>query len=454
MKLNKNNLYLAITFFSILLIFMDSYSFFSIPVSWIGLSLLILPSVTNFEDKMFKQYFYYLVVFLFSLNLNSFIRIIYSKFDYSFELYSILRYFNFISFFLVYFFVVKFFNNKNYSKFFQFMKLFIYTYSLIIIYIYFAQIFDLYEPLRNRANTNLLGNSSQSTFWLSEPHRAMGTFREPIFLVAFYYPMVLLYFINTKENNYVLAIVSGVSLGLTRSNYLKLFVLIFIIFLIFNFLKNNYLNVPIFVLFSFIFIFSSIGILECNINQSSNECRQYPETVEKINSSGDLRIVSGTGNNETFLDRDRSNVLVFFLGNINNLEPVGIQNVTLKYQEHFVSEISQEMYFINRTLPKYLLTRYSSQNFRTGYYSLLDSKPNVQNLFVFYTIGFGYIFILFLFLYFLNLFFTNKLDFNLFFYMYILSFVLMSPIEEVNAYYGLLIGFTKILLSKKENENI
>ena len=30
----------------------------------------------------------------------------------------------------------------------------------------------------------------------------------------------------------------------------------------------------------------------------------------------------------------------------------------------------------------------------------------------------------------------------------------MSPIEEVNAYYGLLIGFTKILLSKKQNENI
>jgi len=30
----------------------------------------------------------------------------------------------------------------------------------------------------------------------------------------------------------------------------------------------------------------------------------------------------------------------------------------------------------------------------------------------------------------------------------------MSPIEEVNAYYGLLIGFAKILLSKKENEYI
>ena len=454
MKLNKKNLYLAITFFSILLIFMDSYSLFSIPVTWIGLSFLILPSVTNFKDKFFRQYFYYLVVFLFAVNLSSLIGIIDNNFDYSFELYSLLRYFNFVSFFFVYFFVIKFFNNENYSKFLRFVKLFIYIYSLIIIYIYFAQIFDLYEPLRNRANTNLLGNSSQSTFWLSQPHRAMGTFREPIFLVAFYYPIVLLYFINTKDNDYFLAIVTGISLGLTRSNYLKLYVLIFIIFLIFNYLKNNYLNVPIYILFSFIFIFSSFGILECNVNQSSKECKEYPETVEKINSSGDFKILSGTSNNETFLDRDRSNVLFFFLDNINNLKPVGIQNVTLKYQEHFVSEISEEMYFINRTLPKYLLTRYNSQNFRTGYYSLLDSQPNVQNLFVFYTIGFGYIFLLFLFLYFLNLFFTKKLNFNLFFYLYISSFVLMSPIEEVNAYYGLLIGLTKILLSKKENENI
>ena len=454
MKLNKNNLYLAITFFSILLIFMDSYSFFSVPVSWIGLSFLILPSVTNFKDKNFRQYFFYIVAFLFVLNLNSFINIIYNKFDYSFEPYSLLRYLNLISFFLVYFFVLNFFKNKNYSKFLQFVKLFVYTYSLIIIYIYFAQIFDLYEPLRNRANTNLLGNSAQSTFWLSQPHRAMGTFREPIFLVAFYYPMVLLYFINTKENNYILAIISGASLGLTRSNYLKLYVLIFIIILIFYYFKNKYINIPIYILFSSIFIFSSIGLLECNVNQSSKECREYPETVEKINSSGDFRILSGTNNDEPFLDRDRSNVVVFFLDNITNLKPVGIQNVTSKYQEHFVSEISEEMYFINRTLPKYLLTRYNSQNFRTGYYSLLDSKPNVQNLFVFYTIGFGYIFLLFLFLYFLNLFFTKKINFNLFFYLYILSFVLMSPIEEVNAYYGLLIGFAKILLSEKENEYI
>ena len=454
MKLTKNNLYLAIKFISIPFVFMDSYSFFSIPISWIGLSILVVPSISNLKNKAFRIYFFGGVVFLFVFNLENFVLYFNETFDFSSKIYDILRYYNLISFFFVFSFVIKFFNVVNYMKFQMFLKWFIFSYSLIIIYIYFAQIFDLYEPFRNRDNTNLLGESTQSIFWLSQPHRAMGTFREPIFLVAFYYPMVLIYFYNTKEKNYFLAVITGLSLGLTRSDYLKFFVIVFIIFLTISYIKNNYLNIPIYVLFLFIFIFSSIGILECNVNQFSSECSDYPEVVDRINSSEELKITSGSNNDESLLDRDRINVVNFFLENIDNLKPVGIQNVTLKYQEYFVSKISKEMYFTNRTLPKYLLTRYNSQNFRTGYYSLLDNKPNVQNLFVFYTVGFGYIFILFLLLYFINLLYTVEINLNFLFHLYLISFFLMSPIEELNAYSGLLLGITSILLDRKKNEQV
>ena len=80
------------------------------------------------------------------------------------------------------------------------LKLFCFFYSLIVIYIFVAQIYDFYEPYRNRANTNPFGDSAQSIFWLSQPHRAMGTFREPSFLITFFYPLVLLVIKSFKKN--------------------------------------------------------------------------------------------------------------------------------------------------------------------------------------------------------------------------------------------------------------
>ena len=44
MKIDKNNIYVNIIFISIFLIFLDAYEIFSIPISWIGLSFLLVPS--------------------------------------------------------------------------------------------------------------------------------------------------------------------------------------------------------------------------------------------------------------------------------------------------------------------------------------------------------------------------------------------------------------------------
>ena len=51
MKLTKDINYSIVIFFSIFLIFMDAYEFFSIPVSWIGMSLLFLIYCRNFTES-------------------------------------------------------------------------------------------------------------------------------------------------------------------------------------------------------------------------------------------------------------------------------------------------------------------------------------------------------------------------------------------------------------------
>ena len=63
---NKQKFYLNIIAFSIVLIFLDAYKIFEIPISWIGLSLLIVPALMEF-DKLFKEKFlkYSLLTILF-----------------------------------------------------------------------------------------------------------------------------------------------------------------------------------------------------------------------------------------------------------------------------------------------------------------------------------------------------------------------------------------------------
>ena len=112
------------------------------------------------------------------------------------------------------------------------------------------------------------------------------------------------------------------------------------------------------------------------------------------------------------------------------------------------------MYFTNRTLPSYLLTRYSTQNFGTGNYSVLKYVPNVQNLLIFYTNAFGFIFPTIIFLILLHI--LNKFKFRIetIFFLMMVVFVFISPIEEVNSFYGLIFGFLYKTLFNKDNEKI
>ena len=199
MKINKDYTfrslknYSVLIFSSVILIFFDAYEIYSVPLSWIGMSLLFFISLYEFK-LFYNKNRYHVTVFLFTIIfIPQATYLLFFNATTSDVFYIALRLFNLISFIFVLFFSIYYFQQEKLDKFMEYLKYFIYLFSLITIYIFIAQIFDLYEPFRNRSNTNLYGEAVQSTFWLSQPHRAMGTFREPVFLVSFFFPIVILF---------------------------------------------------------------------------------------------------------------------------------------------------------------------------------------------------------------------------------------------------------------------
>ena len=81
----------------------------------------------------------------------------------------------------------------------KYLRYFIYFFSTLTIYIFISQIFDFMNHLGTGLIQIYIGEAVQSTFWLSHPHRAMGTFREPVFLVSFFFPISYFIFILFKR---------------------------------------------------------------------------------------------------------------------------------------------------------------------------------------------------------------------------------------------------------------
>ena len=95
------------------------------------------------------------------------------------------------------------------------------------------------------------------------------------------------------------------------------------------------------------------------------------------------------------------------------------------------------------------------KNFGTGNYSLTEYGINFQNLFVFYTKALGILFH-FYYSFFQCIFSLNKINLETSFFLLFILFFFIGPVEEVNSYYGLIIGLTYNLFINKEfvNEKI
>ena len=425
MKIDKNNIYVNIIFISIFLIFLDAYEIFSIPISWIGLSFLLIPSAIEGKALLKNGHIINICIFVILISIPQIFFLFNNEFDSSYSVYIFLRYLNIFSFIFLFYFSLHFFNTKNVNLAMHGINRFITFFSAVTIYIFIAQIFDLYEPFRNRANTDI-DEMSQATFWLSQPHRAMSTFREPVIFVTFFLPLVLIYLKHDDKKNYLMASIAGFALGLSKSDLLRVISVVLILYLLLNYLSTKEIKVSFILLIFSMLISSTLGLLECNLNPDSNECSKYEEDVRKINDSGEIKIkINST--NPTNLDNDRLSSISFFLNTLPDLNPEGIGMVNIKFNDFMNDEPAE--------------SELSIENMR-----------NVQNLVIFYTLGFGLVFPAIVFLIYLNLLFSKKRDFNLMFFFIISIFLFISPIEELNAYFGLILGLSFTLFIKDKNE--
>ena len=425
MKIDKNNIYVNIIFISIFLIFLDAYEIFSIPISWIGLSFLLIPSAIEGKALLKNGHIINICIFVILISIPQIFFLFNNEFDSSYSVYIFLRYLNIFSFIILFFFSLHFFNRKNINLAMQGINRFITFFSAVTIYIFIAQIFDLYEPFRNRANTDI-DEMSQATFWLSQPHRAMSTFREPVIFVTFFLPLVLIYLKHDDKKNYLMASIAGFALGLSKSDLLRVISVVLILYLILNYLSTKEIKISFILLIFSMLISSTLGLLECNLNPDSIECSKYEEDVRKINDSGEIKIKLNS-TNPTNLDNDRLSSISFFLNTLPDFNPEGIGTVNIKFND-FMNDESAESKL------------------------LIENMRNVQNLVIFYTLGFGLVFPAVVFLIYLNLLFSKKRDFNLMFFFIISIFLFISPIEELNAYFGLILGLSSTLFIKDKNE--
>jgi hypothetical protein len=417
---------------------LDAYSFFDVPFSWIGLSGIFLIAIFS-DYKILLNSKLYLIILI--LLMPTFFNNISTATDLNF----ILRFFNLVSFFVVLLFSLKFFDNSQNTKFINLLQKLILVLSIFAIYSYLAQIYDLPEIIRNRSNTGLLGDSSQTTFWKNEPHRMVGSFREPVLLASTLLPLYFLYLFSTRKLHLITVILSSIVIGLTRSDLVRIYCFITLLVLLVFYIKTKELNKAIFPV-CLVLLFSLTGIRECDLNPDSSDCI----TSDTISTEVETLVFSDL--EKTFkIGDDRNSVLDYAIYSFRNLVPKGVTKVNADFSSYLSQDISNEMYLTNRTLPEFLLTRYEAKNFGTGNYSLLRYYPNVQNLFINASLSLGAAFISFMFLVILHLF--TSLEKNVSFYLFFLLalFFLVTPVEEFNAFTALVLGAGfNMIISKKE----
>ena len=429
-----------------LLIFLEAYQIFSIPLSWIGLSLIFLYSF-NFKNIFTTNPLLKVLLIGFIILIIIDLSFIASNPQLLNIQYFVLRIFNIISFVVL--FIL--FKNNDVIQDLQLdtkIKNFIIIFSVLSIYIYFAQIFDLFEPLRNRSNTSVYSNSLQTTFWPEASHRALGTFREPSYLVSYFLPLIYLRIKSLNKLSFTTLVLCSVIIGLAKSDFALVFCAFLLLIEIIEFITRKKIDYQI-IIFSIIVIsFSQINIVECNLNPDSKDCLNYFEEKEEANIFNDDIVFNDSINNFTEensslidFDNERFAIYRFVLDSFDNIDHKGVLYANIVFQEYSSKLTQIEMYLTNRTQPNYLLDNFPTQNFGTGRYSLIRYPINLQNKLVFYYVSYGPLVLVIIILLLLNLIknYNNKFQFKYFIVM--ILFLILSPIEELNSYFGFILGY-------------
>ena len=428
-----------------LLIFLEAYQIFSIPLSWIGLSLIFLYSF-NFKNIFISNPLLKVLLIGFIILIIIDLSFIASNPHLLNIQYFVLRMFNIISFVVL--FIL--FKNNDVIQDLQLdtkIKNFIIIFSVLSIYIYFAQIFDLFEPLRNRSNTSVYSNSLQTTFWPEASHRALGTFREPSYLVSYFLPLIYLRIKSLNKLSFTTLILCSAIIGLAKSDFSLVFCAFLLLIEIIEFITRKKIDYQI-IIFSIIVIsFSQINIVECNLNPDSKDCLNYFEEKEEANIFNDDIVFNDSNNfteeNDSLIDFDNERFAIyrFVLDSFDNIDHKGVLYANIVFQEYSSKLTQIEMYLTNRTQPNYLLDNFPTQNFGTGRYSLIRYPINLQNKLVFYYVSYGPLVLVTIILLLLNLIKNYNNNFQFKYFIVIILFLILSPIEELNSYFGFILGY-------------
>lgn len=420
---------------SLFLMFFDAYEIMSIPVFWIGNAIYFLIVIYLLIKNKLKLPPLFTALLLISI-LPTLLNL---KFD-NLEFVT-LRVFSFICFFLS---VFLFSQINNQEKINMIIKKIIYFIYFISIYIFIAQIFDFYELPRNRSGTGIFGFDEQVVFWISESHRLLGTFREPVFFVSLVFPFFL-YLNYTIKLNFSFYIISGIVFGLTKS---QLVLFLILIFLVFEFVNKSFSKKHI-ILFTVFSVFFLIQFRECDISPSNSAC---PETKNQISAE---KIDSL--NNESFQinfnisienDTEKEDTFDFLQSQFFNSFNLGFQNANSEYTKFLSKNVLSKTYYINRTLPEYLKVKYLSAPFGTGRYSLTYENINLQNNFLFNLFSVGVLYIVFLLMILIFAFSkSNKIGFKVLLFLIVIS---ISVYEDLLPIYGFFLGS---MFKISENEN-
>lgn len=429
-----------------LLIFLEAYQIFSIPLSWIGLSLIFLYSF-NFKNIFTSNPLLKVLLIGFIILIIIDLSFIASNPHLLNIQYFVLRIFNIISFVVL--FIL--FKNNDVIQDLQLdtkIKNFIIIFSVLSIYIYFAQIFDLFEPLRNRSNTSVYSNSLQTTFWPEASHRALGTFREPSYLVSYFLPLIYLRIKSLNKLSFTTLILCSAIIGLAKSDFSLVFCAFLLLIEIIEFITRKRIDYQI-IIFSIIVIsFSQINIVECNLNPDSKDCLNYFEEKEEANIFNDDIVFNDSNNNfieenSSLIDFDNERFAIyrFVLDSFDNIDHKGVLYANIVFQEYSSKLTQIEMYLTNRTQPNYLLDNFPTQNFGTGRYSLIRYPINLQNKLVFYYVSYGPLVLVIIILLLLNLIKIYNNNFQFKYFIVMILFLILSPIEELNSYFGFILGY-------------
>lgn len=428
-----------------LLIFLEAYQIFSIPLSWIGLSLIFLYSF-NFKNIFTTNPLLKVLLIGFIILIIIDLSFIASNPHLLNIQYFVLRMFNIISFVVL--FIL--FKNNDVIQDLQLdtkIKNFIIIFSVLSIYIYFAQIFDLFEPLRNRSNTSVYSNSLQTTFWPEASHRALGTFREPSYLVSYFLPLIYLRIKSLNKLSFTTLILCSAIIGLAKSDFSLVFCAFLLLIEIIEFITRKKIDYQI-IIFSIIVIsFSQINIVECNLNPDSKDCLNYFEEKEEANIFNDDIVFNDSNNfteeNDSLIDFDNERFAIyrFVLDSFDNIDHKGVLYANIVFQEYSSKLTQIEMYLTNRTQPNYLLDNFPTQNFGTGRYSLIRYPINLQNKLVFYYVSYGPLVLVIIILLLLNLIKNYNNNFQFKYFIVMILFLILSPIEELNSYFGFILGY-------------